>query len=313
MVEAHVKKEKMMEEQNELNDIILNKNSSTLGNKKVIMAVAALGVVLVTAILLIGTISSNGTDNLPQAALPPAPPVQAQQEVAPVAPSEPLFEDVQVVAEDTPPAQTAEDVALDAVAQKVKAQNRQESTGLAVPPVQVASAPAASVQAAPAPAPAKPAPAKKETVVVAAKPVAQKQVVSQPVELAVAPAVAKVAPEPKQITKPVAPAKAKAQHQEAPKQESVKKETPKQEEPKANASSGVYYIQVGSFETSPDKKLIDAISKSGHQYKIQDVTADSKSVHKVLVGPFSTEAEVRKAIGGIRSSVEPRAFVIAPK
>lgn len=300
-----------MEEQNELNDIILNKNSSTLGNKKVIMAVAALGVVLVTAILLIGTISSNGTDNLPQAALPPAPPVQAQQEVAPVAPSEPLFEDVQVVAEDTPPAQTAEDVALDAVAQKVKAQNRQESTGLAVPPAQVASVPAAPVQAAPASV--KAAPAKKETVVVAAKPVVQKQAVSQPAELAVAPVVAKVAPESKQITKPAAPVKVKAQHQEVVKQEVPKKETPKQEEPKTNSSSGVYYIQVGSFETSPDKKLIDAISKSGHQYKIQDVTADSKSVHKVLVGPFSTEAEVRKAIGGIRSSVEPKAFVVAPK
>ncbi|HUH42097.1 MAG TPA: hypothetical protein VLZ29_03190, partial [Sulfurimonas sp.] len=85
-----------MEEKNELNDIILNKNSSSAGNKRVILAVATLGVVLIIVVMLMGSLTSNNTSGQPQAILPPEP----QKEIKSVA-DEPLFEDVPVVQETT--------------------------------------------------------------------------------------------------------------------------------------------------------------------------------------------------------------------
>ena len=103
-----------MNETNELNDIILNKGSTDGSNKKIILAVAILGVILIIVIMLMNSLSSNGTDNLPQAVLPPEPQSQNQAQSAQTD-EEPLFEDVKVV-ED----KSDSDVDLDAIAQKLK-------------------------------------------------------------------------------------------------------------------------------------------------------------------------------------------------
>jgi len=86
-----------MEEKNELNDIILNKGGANSNNKKIILAVATLGVILIVVVMLMNSLTSNGTDNLPQAVLPPEP------KIKPVAQTqdEPLFEEVEVVEEET--------------------------------------------------------------------------------------------------------------------------------------------------------------------------------------------------------------------
>lgn len=106
-----------MEEKNELNDIILNKGSSSGNNKKVILAVATLGVILIIVVMLMNTLTSSGTDNLPQAVLPPEPKIISN----PAADEEPLFEEVEVVQEDS-----ADSDNLDNIAQKLKEESLAE-------------------------------------------------------------------------------------------------------------------------------------------------------------------------------------------
>ncbi len=100
-----------MEEKNELNDIILNKGDEASTNKKILLAVGTLGIILIVVVLLMNTLTSNGTDNLPQAVLPPEP----QSRVASQMDNEPLFEDVDVIQEE---AETNNN--LDEIAQRLK-------------------------------------------------------------------------------------------------------------------------------------------------------------------------------------------------
>lgn len=115
-----------MNDKNELNDIILNKGGSANSNKKIILAVATLGVILIIVVMLMNSLSSNGTDNLPQAALPPEPQVQTVEQEA----NEPLFEEVEVIQEDT---DNSSD--LDQIAQKLKEESmvQEEEVVVAAP------------------------------------------------------------------------------------------------------------------------------------------------------------------------------------
>jgi len=102
-----------MDEKNELSDIVLNKGGSSNSNKKIILAIATLGVVLIVVVMLMNSINSKGTSNLPQAVLPPEPKAQVASENA--LEKEPLFEDVPVVQE-----KQQEDTNLDHIAKKLK-------------------------------------------------------------------------------------------------------------------------------------------------------------------------------------------------
>jgi DedD protein len=106
-----------MEDKNELNDIILNKGNGTSSNKKIILAVATLGVILVVVVMLMNSLSSTGTKNLPQAALPPQPEVTDVIKPA----DEPLFEDVAVIEE-----KTDDDANLDQIAKKLKEESNKK-------------------------------------------------------------------------------------------------------------------------------------------------------------------------------------------
>jgi len=108
-----------MEEKNELNDIILNKGSSSAGSKKIVLAVATLGVILIIVVMLMNTLTSKGTDNLPQAMLPPEPKTQAANDII----EEPLFEEVEVIQEVEP-----DNDSLDKIAQKLKEESKREKT-----------------------------------------------------------------------------------------------------------------------------------------------------------------------------------------
>jgi len=216
-----------MEEKNELNDIILNKGNSSAGNKKIILAVATLGVILIIVVMLMNTLTSKGTDNLPQAMLPPEP-----QEKVKTPADEPLFEEVEVVQESK-----QNGVSLDKIAKKLKEESIKEKAKTVI----------------------------KESV----KPVV------------------------KEDTKKIVPKKATTQ---------VK--TTKV------SSSATYFIQVGSFARyKPNKKFLDSITKLGYKYKYHQVTTGSKTLNKVLVGPFNSEIEARKALRSVRTSVEAGAFL----
>jgi DedD protein len=105
-----------MEDKNELSDIVLNKGGSGNSNKKIILAIATLGVVLIVVVMLMNSINSNGTNNLPQAVIPPEPQIQKSTDME--LEKEPLFEDVEVVQENETPDQD-----LDKIAKKLKEQS----------------------------------------------------------------------------------------------------------------------------------------------------------------------------------------------
>jgi len=109
-----------MEEKSELGDIILNKGSSQGGSKKIILAVATLGIILIVVVLLMNTLNSDQQNNLPQAALPPKPAPQTAQ--TNIQQEEPLFEDVEVIDEGG----DEEDQKLEQIAKKLKEQSKEE-------------------------------------------------------------------------------------------------------------------------------------------------------------------------------------------
>ncbi|MEA3228076.1 MAG: SPOR domain-containing protein [Campylobacterota bacterium] len=115
-----------MEEKTELNDIILNKNNTENNNKKIILAVATLGVVLIIVVMLMNSLSSNN-DNLPQpilseALLPPEPKMKNTLDEI----DEPLFEDIEIIEEDSSP-----DDSLDMIAQRLKQESLEEANFIA--------------------------------------------------------------------------------------------------------------------------------------------------------------------------------------
>ncbi|MCF6340303.1 MAG: SPOR domain-containing protein [Sulfurimonas sp.] len=215
-----------MEEKNELNNIILNKGGSSASSKKIILAVATLGVTLIVVIMLMNTLTSKGTDNLPQAMLPPEPQTKQINSIE----DEPLFEEVEVI-QDT----NIEDDSLDKIAQKLKKESIKEKLEPVVKTV------------------------KKEVI----KPIVKKEVTKKAVST------------------------------------TTKK-----------SSAGNFYIQVGSFARyEPNKKFLNSITKLGYKYKFHKVTQKDKVLNKVLVGPFYSESEARKALKTVRSSIEAGAFL----
>ena len=215
-----------MEEKNELNDIILNKGGAANNNKKIVLAVATLGVILIIVVMLMNSLTSSGTDNLPQAILPPEPKVQTVPDIV----DEPLFEEVEVVEEDSSDSDN-----LDKIAQKLKQESLEEIVQVQEPVVR-----------------AKPKPVVKKK----AAPVSKKQTVTKA------------------------------------------------------TSTKAYYVQVGSFSKyEPNKKFLKSITDKGFSYKYHKVTKNSKTLNKVLVGPFTKEKEARSALRVIRKSIESGAFL----
>ena len=111
-----------MEEKSELNDIILNKaGGKNTGNKKVLLAIATLAIVLIIVVVIMNRINSEGTQNLPQAILPPE-----VSDTPELLEDDPLFEPITVIDESSP---ESED--LDKIAQRLK----KESLGEDASPV----------------------------------------------------------------------------------------------------------------------------------------------------------------------------------
>ncbi len=90
----------------------------------------------------------------------------------------------------------------------------------------------------------------------------------------------------------------------------VKKHTSTNKKKSAPAASGAYYVQVGSFaKYKPAKAFLDKIADRGYTYTFHKVTRNSKTVTKVLVGPFRTKAAAREALPVIKTHVVSGAFL----
>jgi len=138
--------------------------------------------------------------------------------------------------------------------------------------------------------PAATAPSTKETI--AAKPTETEKAPAQeplrkPSE--------KVAPTvtPKASEAPVAAAK--------PAKPAVTKPVRKPAPSKPKASSGSYYIQVGSFSRQPDKRFLSTITKNGFHYKLYK--------GKLLIGPYSNNTAARRDLPRVKSKINKGAFV----
>lgn len=228
-----------MNENNELNDIILNKGGSTNNNKKIILAVATLGVILIVVVMLMNSLTSSGTDNLPQTPTPP----QITSNEPPQ--EEALFEEVEVLDD------TSEDDNLDAIAARLKEESFVEET------------------------------LEEETIMI------PEPVIEQPKKVAT----------PKIVT---------------PKAETPRVVSPKPAPVAKTYQSKIYhYVQVGSFSKySPNKKFLKSITNLGYKYKFHKTIKNSKTLNKVLVGPFKSAREAKNARKILRLKVEPGSFLV---
>ncbi len=94
----------------------------------------------------------------------------------------------------------------------------------------------------------------------------------------------------------------------------VQKKTPVTK-PKAsfnkNVAHGKHYVQVGSFSKyAPNKTFLNKITNSGYSYTYHKVVINGKTLNKVIIGPFNTKAEAKKALSTIRKRVEKGAFIL---
>jgi len=232
-----------MEEKNELNDIILNKSTHNANNKKLLLAVATLALILIIVVVIMNSLKSEGTDNLPQAVLPPEPMTQSES-----VQNDPLFEPVEVIEEEAP-----DNDRLNKIAQKLKKESLQKEAPKVV----------------------------EEEVVVVEPEALTPPKVSKKVPTAVV--------KPKVVTPKVLAKKKVA--------------TPSVEKNRM-------YVQVGSFSKyAPSATFLKKIKKEGYRYSFHKVQRNGKTINKVLVGPFKSESEARKALGKIRKTIESGAFL----
>ncbi|MEY3090041.1 MAG: hypothetical protein RL113_357 [Pseudomonadota bacterium] len=107
-----------------------------------------------------------------------------------------------------------------------------------------------------------------------------------------------VAPAPVEEKKPE-PVKPKIE------QKPVAKKVPKAKPTAVDAQT--YYIQVGSFSSTPSERFISVIKNRGFQYQIQT----QNGVKKILIGPYQGRAAVDEALPQIRNLITKSAFVVA--
>ena len=309
-----------MEERNELNDIILNRNSDSIGsNKKIVLAVAVLAVILIVVVMIMKGSVSNSSDNLPQAQqaaktnLPPEPPI--------VQPSDenqgnaPLFQPVEIVKENK-----KGDDELDKIAQKLKQESLTKNTTQA----DAALAPAQTNEKVVTPVVEKQnthqvkqentpkneqmikeEPLKKEEVLSKKENIKKKELVTKK-----EPAASKESTTKKEglFVKESTPKKESLFAKEAKpvvKTPAQTTTTPPTTTPTA-AATGTYYVQVGSFtKVTPGDKFFTSIKTLGYAYDSVKVG----EISKVMVGPFKNETDAREALKAIRKNVESGAFI----
>jgi DedD protein len=108
---------------------------------------------------------------------------------------------------------------------------------------------------------------------------------------------------PKEIVKIPTPATV-----EKPVQKPVIKSKPKPQPVPVKPAHERFYIQVGSFSKTPssDSRLISTVKKQGYRYIITKVNG----MHKVLIGPYKSRAEVDRAIIRVKDLINKSAFVV---
>ncbi len=70
-----------------------------------------------------------------------------------------------------------------------------------------------------------------------------------------------------------------------------------------------FYIKVGSFFSSPNKRYLEKISQNGFDYIIKEVIQDGAIIKRVYIGPYSTGIEAQDNLGIVREKINPNAYI----
>lgn len=265
-----------MEENNELNDIILNKNSKSNRTKKVLLTIATFSIVLIIVVVIMNRFTAK-----PEMALPHAPEV------------------TKVAAEDV----MIEPVYDDSVAEEV---NRSaEATSAESGTARLQSADQAPVSQENTPV--------RQNDVQSVKTFDEPQIIKEPEYVKSVSPKSEAKPASKHVTKAVQTKKEPPVAKKRPsgKYDPKSKRIVKKKEVTA-AATGSYFIQVGSFaKSSPSQAFLDKITDRGYTYNMfHQANSNGKNLTKVLIGPFKTEAAAREALPVIKKRVMPTAFLI---
>lgn len=261
-----------MEEKNELNDIILNKNSKNNSTKKVLLTIATFAITLIVVVVIMNQIGGNRESSLPHA--PEAAPVVVEEVVQEPEPEVP--EQTTAVVD-----QVVEETGNADVVEYEKVTEVKPVSNMVIPD------------------------GKDETDRIVEEVFEEPSIVKEPVYTtstqtkSVKPI---EKPAPKQVFKPqsIRP----SGKYDPKKQRVVETKTA------YSAEAGQYYVQVGSFaKYAPSKSFLNKIADRGYTYTFHKVTKNGKTLNKVLVGPFKTQAAAREALPIIKRSVEPGAFL----
>ena len=250
-----------MENKNELNDIILNKNAKNNSTKKILLTIATFAITLIIVVIIMNQVSGKKESNLPHAP-------QMSEVVVEEVVQEPEME----VAEESIPvieklieheSELVEDDEVTENEKSIDVPDGKDETERIV-----------------------------ESVFEEPEIVEEPVYTSKPVKKA----------EPKQVLKPktVLP----SGKYDPKTKRIVQSKTP------TTATTGQYYIQVGSFaKYAPSKTFLDKIANRGYTYTFHKVTRSGRTLNKVLVGPFKTQAAAREALPIIKRNVESGAFL----
>ncbi len=265
-----------MEEKNELNDIILNKNSKSNRTKKVLLTIATFSIVLIIVVVIMNRFTSKTETALPHA--PEITKVAAEDVIV-----EPVYEESAADEENRSAEATAAE--SETATQQTSDQElvRQEEAPMEPKEVQ--------------------------SVEVFEEP----QIIKEPDYAKSVSPKAEAKPATKQVTKAVQTQKEPAVTERRPsgKYDPKSKRVVNAKEATA-ADTGNYFIQVGSFsKSSPSQAFLDKITNRGYTYNMfHQADSNGKILTKVLIGPFKTEAAAREALPVIRKRVMATAFLI---
>ncbi len=74
--------------------------------------------------------------------------------------------------------------------------------------------------------------------------------------------------------------------------------------------AGAFYVQIGSFVGEPSRALRYKIKRNGYRYKtLAFRKGDGTKISKLLIGPYMNRTVAQNALGSIRTTLEPSAFI----
>jgi cell division protein FtsN len=86
---------------------------------------------------------------------------------------------------------------------------------------------------------------------------------------------------------------------------SIKTKTHEKKKSSPSSISIKYYVQAGSFSTTPSKEYLLNIKRLGLSYEIRH-----SNVYKVLIGAYKDENGARSALNKVRKNINSGAFVV---